>query len=622
MRNYINALQKRKMNIINFSNKSLKKTIESYDGDSYKYSEKEFYGLIHPNGLNPFFKEILSFINKNSDTEIFKQQFLKLAGNNILPTVLMTYPKLAEFTFNNIGDKYKTNEYFYNALLAGFICNNSRIVDTIVMDEKFKWSNMTNLISESKEIFVMGYFCYVISQNNKYHIKSLDENIKSFKLNLSLERGHKEIDVLSDNKLFNFIVEYVMKKGKSEYINNIDKVFNLQLDVTVKQDFLEKNNIRCANYPLLAKIIPDYIYSGWEVDKKFFIGDIMPNVPEFINTEIPTELYFIITKNILYLNEDLNDYTNEEMKKIMEVILDKKYENIDIKTIKIELKDNSNEFDDIDIDFSDSYEEYSFKGFSSINLNGFNKKISDMKNIDFLGKENVKAFLKLMSVKHNAVLEMNGILDNIFEPEISKYFYSLINEGIKINFVSKIYKIDNIYDPFDEFHQTGAIEFYLKSLKTKDQNFAEEYIYYMYYNSKENFIKSFEYEIEDYIKCMNEQLCHKNSSLLYEKIAETYNIFCKKYEGLLSQEKLIKILIECTPLFKREINLVVEFLENTNISKEYAGSVLWKIHSENEHSEILPAISLLDKNIISNNLREQEPVTCQNIIKSSTKRRL
>lgn len=619
MINYINALQKRKMNIINFSNKSLKKAIESYNGGSYKYPEKEFNSLLSPYVLNPFFKEILSFINKNSDTRIFQQQFLKLAGSNILSTVLLTYPKLAEFTFNNTTDKYKTNEYFYNALLAGFICNKSHIVDAIVMDKKFKWSNMTNLISDSKEIFVMAYFSYVISQNNKYHISSLDENIKSFKLNLSLERGDKEIDVLSDNKLFNFIIEYVMKKGKTECINNIDKVFNLKLDITVKEDFLEKNNIRDVDYPLLAKIIPDYIYSGWEVDKKSFTDDITSDVPEFINTAIPPELYFIITKNVLYLNEDLNDYTNEDMKKIMEVILDKKYKNISIKTIQLELKNKS---DEEELDFSVYYEEYYFKGFSSITLKGFNKKISDMKNIDILEKEKVKAFLKVMFVKHNAILEMNGILDNIFEPEMSKYFYSLINEGIKINFISKSYKIDNIHDPFDEFHQTGLIEFYLNHVKTQDKDFAEEYIDYMYYNSKENFIKSFEYEIEDYIKCMNEQFYYKDSNLMYEKISETYNIFNERYEGLLSQEKLIKILIEYTILFKKEIDSVIDFLENTKISKEYAVSVLWDVHNENHDNEILPAISLLDKNIISNNLNCQEPDTLKNIIKSSPKRRL
>lgn len=619
MINYINALQKRKMNVINFSNKSLKKAIESYDGGSYKYSEKEFNSLLSPYVLNPFFKEILSFINKNSDTRIFQQQFLKLAGSNILSTVLLTYPKLAEFTFNNTTDKYKTNEYFYNALLAGFICNKSHIVDAIVMDKKFKWSNMTNLISDSKEIFVMAYFSYVISQNNKYHISSLDENIKSFKLNLSLERGDKEIDVLSDNKLFNFIIEYVMKKGKTECINNIDKVFNLKLDITVKEDFLEKNNIRDVDYPLLAKIIPDYIYSGWEVDKKSFTDDITSDVPEFINTAIPPELYFIITKNVLYLNEDLNDYTNEDMKKIMEVILDKKYKNISIKTIQLELKNKS---DEEELDFSVYYEEYYFKGFSSITLKGFNKKISDMKNIDILEKEKIKAFLKVMFVKHNAILEMNGILDNIFEPEMSKYFYSLINEGIKINFISKSYKIDNIHDPFDEFHQTGLIEFYLNHVKTQDKDFAEEYIDYMYYNSKENFIKSFEYEIEDYIKCMNEQFYYKDSNLMYEKISETYNIFNERYEGLLSQEKLIKILIEYTILFKKEIDSVIDFLENTKISKEYAVSVLWDVHNENHDNEILPAISLLDKNIISNNLNCQEPDTLKNIIKSSPKRRL
>lgn len=619
MINYINALQKRKMNVINFSNKSLKKAIESYDGGSYKYSEKEFNSLLSPYVLSPFFKEILSFINKNSDTRIFQQQFLKLAGSNILSTVLLTYPKLAEFTFNNTTDKYKTNEYFYNALLAGFICNKSHIVDAIVMDKKFKWSNMTNLISDSKEIFVMAYFSYVISQNNKYHTSSLDENIKSFKLNLSLERGDKEIDVLSDNKLFNFIIEYVMKKGKTECINNIDKVFNLKLDITVKEDFLEKNNIRDVDYPLLAKIIPDYIYSGWEVDKKSFTDDITSDVPEFINTAIPPELYFIITKNVLYLNEDLNDYTNEDMKKIMEVILDKKYKNISIKTIQLELKNKSYEEE---LDFSVYYEEYYFKGFSSITLKGFNKKISDMKNIDILEKEKVKAFLKVMFVKHNAILEMNGILDNIFEPEMSKYFYSLINEGIKINFISKSYKIDNIHDPFDEFHQTGLIEFYLNHVKTQDKDFAEEYIDYMYYNSKENFIKSFEYEIEDYIKCMNEQFYYKDSNLMYEKISETYNIFNERYEGLLSQEKLIKILIEYTILFKKEIDSVIDFLENTKISKEYAVSVLWDVHNENHDNEILPAISLLDKNIISNNLNCQEPDTLKNIIKSSPKRRL
>lgn len=620
MINYINALQKRKMNVINFSNKSLKKGIESYEGESYKYSEKEFDSLIHPNSLSPFFKEILSFINKNSDTEMFKQQLLKLAGHNILSTVLLTYPKLAEFTFNNIDDKYKTNEYFYNALLVGFICNKSHIVDAIVMDKKFKWSNITNFICTSKEIFVMGYFSYIISQNNKYHIKSLDENIKNFKLNLSLERGDKKIDILSDNKLFDFIIEYVIKKGKTEYINNIDKVFNLKLNVTVKEDFLEKNNIKDVGYPLLSKIIPDYIYSGWEVNKKSFTDDITPDIPEFINTKLPPELYFIITKKILYLRDDWNDYTNEDVKKIIEIILNKKYEGIDIKTIKIELKNNTNEDDEFDFLICD--EEYYFKGFSSINLKNFNKIISNMRDVEFLGKENVKDFLKLMFVKHNSVLEMNGVNDNIFDTETSKYFYYLISEGIKINFISEIYKIDNINDPLNEFHQTGLIEFYLESLKTKDKDFAEKYIDYMYYNSKENLIKSFEYEIEDYIECIKDQLCYKNNSVLYEKISEIYNIFNDRYEDLLNQEKLIKILIKHTSLFKKELHSIINFLENTKISKEYAVSVLWNVYDENHDNNILPAVSWLDKNIISNNLNSQEPTTLQNIVKNSPKRRL